>query len=107
MPTVEKKIIRIEAAPGAKVEKYPGYNYQNFRCPIVYVLEDGTRVESHKGARLKRDAVAYLAKLPRDVDHMTARVEDGNLVMVSERFSIGMKPGAGLGLVPEPVKGKG
>lgn len=66
--TTEVPIVMIEAAPEAKIRKLAKgehYNpYVKYAFPVVYVLEDGRRVETTDTFNLLRDAKARLATLP-------------------------------------------
>ena len=71
------RITRIEAAPGATIAKRPSYPSGTvFAFPVVYTLADGTQVTGTESARLKRDAVAALAALPREPRNMSACFDD-------------------------------
>lgn len=96
----ELKVTSIEPAEGATVEKIrPGtrYNpYVKFTFRAVYVLEDGRRIETNSDHRLKRDAVAELASLPKAPRwETTVELQDGELYMTTTKIGIGSLIGAG------------
>jgi len=94
----EVKIVTIEAAPGAtilKLQKGERFNpYAKYTFDVIYVLEDGRRVETTDDHSLLRDAKAELASLPKAPRwEMTAIFDEhGRLSMTSTH--IGLLSGA-------------
>lgn len=84
-------IVSIEPAPGTAVIKSPGWNkYNPWKFDIVYVLEDGRRVETTSRHSLKRDAVAELGRLPGPPDYpTTANFDDGVFTGTTTKLLIG------------------
>lgn len=57
--------------------------------PVVYVLEDGRRVDAHLSHRLKRDVVAELATLPAAPPNpMKATFHDDKFIGTSTSYSL-------------------
>jgi hypothetical protein len=60
-----------------------------WRAPVIYVLEDGRRIEAHLSSRLKRDLVAELATLPAAPTNPTkATFHNGEFFGTSTSFSL-------------------
>jgi hypothetical protein len=73
----EVKIVRVEAGDGPIVKvANRGYAGHCYRWPVVYVLEDDRRQEGSEKRTLLRDAKAEVAKLPKEIDNMTANFGD-------------------------------
>lgn len=72
------------------VVKTPGDSRGAWALPITYVLADGRRVDATDRFRLKRDAAAFAATLPRAPEHpMAASFEDGRFWGTRTTYSWG------------------
>lgn len=96
----EIRVATIEPAPGATVAKIkPGTRmnpYSKFTFDVVYILEDGRRLTTQSDHKLKRDAVAELASLPKPPKwETTVTLEDGHLQWTTMKLGISSLIGAG------------
>lgn len=87
------RIVTIEPAEGATVEKKPGphpssYGYCPWKIDVIYVLEDGRRIPATSRHGLKRDAVAELASLPHPprVPTTASFTDDGEFFGTCETY---------------------
>jgi len=87
-------VAKIEAAPDARPTKYQGRyrSERGYEFAIVYVLDDGRRIDGHSRHTLLRDAKAELVSLPKEPKHPTSVQLDeaGDLVMVRTSYRIGL-----------------
>ena len=83
----------VNIAPAGPVSKHAdSLSWQGaYRVPVVYVLEDGRRIETGQRFRLKRDAVAELASLPKPPRHSMRAIfeESGAFFGTSTSFQFG------------------
>ncbi len=95
------RIVRIEAGEGAKITKHPNnphsYAGNHYEFPIVYVLEDGQRIETRSHHDLLRDAKAELASMPVTEfrDEMSACFFDGKYCGTQTSVYIGPRDAEG------------
>lgn len=69
---MERQVAMIEPT-GSPVEKRPlrKNDYNPWAADVVYTFEDGTTLATVERFSLKRDAVAFVASLPKRPDHRT------------------------------------
>lgn len=82
-------IVKVEPAHEAFVDKNPERKHAPFSVAMVLVLVDGQRIVAREHYRLKRDAVAALAKLPYAPRGMKAILDGGKFCGTQHTVKLG------------------